>query len=164
MDFFSNHFGAFNSKEKLTLDNENNLNLQQNKKLLNKKTKFQPKEIKLNNIEEEEKDNLTQHNSSVISFDKKCLFKTEKNNHTVNIESLNDENMDMKKMMRLLKNRLSAKKCRQKKKSYVETLEIKLTEMTKELLKLKQIEKEENKIEVQILNVKNIFYFSSFQK
>jgi hypothetical protein len=59
----------------------------------------------------------------------------------------------MKKMMRLLKNRLSAKKCRQKKKTYVETLEQKVAEMSQELNRLKQIEKEERGIEFFTQNV-----------
>lgn len=67
----------------------------------------------------------------------------------------------MKKMMKLMKNRLSARKCRQKKKSYVKGLEKEVKELREELNKYKAIQTNEMRMEYYIDQVKNfkIKYF-----
>lgn len=81
------------------------------------------------------------------SFDesKKTLFTTLKGN---------GQDTDMKKMMRLLKNRLSAKKCRQKKKSYVETLESQIKDLQDELDRYQEMEKKDRSLQSLINLVK----------
>jgi hypothetical protein len=70
--------------------------------------------------------------------DKKTIFKTFKGD---------DSHDDMKKLMRLMKNRLSARKCRQKKKSYVVGLEKQIVNLKDEIEKYKQIFKSEKTME-----------------
>jgi hypothetical protein len=49
-----------------------------------------------------------------------------------------------------MKNRLSAKKCRQKKKSYVSDLETQVKELQDELVKYKKIERKDKSLETAI--------------
>jgi hypothetical protein len=53
----------------------------------------------------------------------------------------------LKKQIRLLKNRLSARKCRQKKKSYINGLEGQIRGLKDEIERLKQINKKEKNLE-----------------
>ncbi len=69
---------------------------------------------------------------------KKAIFKTFKSD---------DSHSEMRKMMRLMKNRLSARKCRQKKKYYVDELENKLIQLQTELEGYKKIQKKEKYLE-----------------
>jgi bZIP transcription factor len=89
----------------------------------------------------------------------KTIFKTIKNSKKPNIkistrssilEREMTSNIDMKKMMKLMKNRLSARKCRQKKKSYVKNLEKEIAEIREELNKYKSIQTNEMKLEYYI--------------
>ena len=59
-------------------------------------------------------------------------------------------------MVKQLKNRISARKCRQKRKIYFDSLENKIVNLEKELDKYKVLSKQRNSIENQIENV-NIF-------
>ena len=60
----------------------------------------------------------------------------------------------MKKMMRLMKNRLSARKCRQKKKHYVNYLEEKIKNLEEKLLKHQSRENKEKQVE-SLINIVN---------
>jgi hypothetical protein len=73
---------------------------------------------------------------------RKTIFKTFKNN-----PNMSEDNSQMKKMMRLMKNRLSARKCRQKKKVYINALEKEICEMQLKLEKYQNIEKKEKQNE-----------------
>lgn len=84
---------------------------------------------------------------------KRTIFKTVKGG-----SSETDSQNDMKKMMRLMKNRLSARKCRQKKKSYVNTLEGELGNTQSELEKFRSIAKREKQVENVIVQV--IFFIN----
>jgi hypothetical protein len=75
---------------------------------------------------------------------KKAIFKTFKGD---------DSHVEMRKMMRLMKNRLSARKCRQKKKSYVDGLEKRLSQLQNELDLLKKNQKKERHLENMISSV-----------
>jgi hypothetical protein len=54
---------------------------------------------------------------------------------------------EMRKMMKLMKNRLSARKCRQKKKTYIQLLEGDIEDLKKELEKYKHVYKKEKQME-----------------
>ncbi len=84
-------------------------------------------------------EDLSSFSFSSENTDKRAIFKAFKADE--------DCQYEMKKMMRLMKNRLSARKCRQKKKNYLGELERKLVETTTELEKLKNIQKNEKNIE-----------------
>ena len=84
----------------------------------------------------------------------KKIFKTYKN------EKIEEEQNDMKKMMRLMKNRVSARKCRQKKKSYVQTLEKEVEDLQKELINLKSINSKEQQTE-RLINLVFIYIIFS---
>lgn len=73
------------------------------------------------------------YSSDQTYLDKRTIFKTVRGDEEV----INE----MRKEMRLMKNRLSARKCRQKKKNYVRTMEKKLAETEAELEKYKRIQK-----------------------
>lgn len=60
-------------------------------------------------------------------------------------------------MMKLMKNRLSARKCRQKKKHYIKNLEKEISDLRVELNKYKSIQTNEMKLEYYIDQVN---YFS----
>lgn len=75
---------------------------------------------------------------------KKAIFKTFKGD---------ESHIEMRKMMRLMKNRLSARKCRQKKKSYIDGLEKRLHQMQNELDILKKNQKKEKHLENMISSV-----------
>jgi len=67
-------------------------------------------------------------NAQAESFDhRKHLFKTFKN----------DEKNDLKKKQRMMKNRISAKKCRQKKKVYIKELEKEVNELKSEIKQIR---------------------------
>jgi len=57
------------------------------------------------------------------------------------------EGKDMKKMMKLLKNRISARKCRQKKKEYYDSLEYRVSVLEEELEKYKLLNKQKNSVD-----------------
>lgn len=61
-------------------------------------------------------------------------------------------------MMKLMKNRLSARKCRQNKKKYVKNLELEIRELREELNKYKSIQTNEMKLEYYIDQVKLNFF------
>lgn len=65
----------------------------------------------------------------------------------------------MKKMMKLMRNRVSARKCRQKKKSYVKNMEKEISELREELNKYKSIQANEMKLEYYIDKVEIILAF-----
>lgn len=69
-------------------------------------------------------------------------------------------NVDMKKMMKLMKNRMSARKCRQKKNIYVRNLEEENSRLREELNKYKSIQTNNMKLEYYIEQV-NLFNFLS---
>ncbi len=66
-----------------------------------------------------------------------------------------EKNVD-RKTMRLIKNRESARKCRQKKKNYINGLEKQIAHLKQELDKYKQIYKTEKNIESMISHVYKI--------
>jgi hypothetical protein len=89
----------------------------------------------------------------------KTIFKTIKNHNkqslklhskAVNLEKEINSTVDMKKMMKLMKNRLSARKCRQKKKHYIKNLEKEIHDLRDELNKYKSIQTNEMKLEYYI--------------
>jgi hypothetical protein len=67
-------------------------------------------------------------------------------------ENKNDDKVD-KKTIRLIKNRESARKCRQKKKHYINGLEKQIAVLKEEVDKYKQIHKSEKNIENMISHV-----------
>ena len=73
----------------------------------------------------------TLHSSCITTDNSKNIFKTIKIKNAKK-KSENTEN-DIKKLVRLYKNRLSAKKCRQKRKAYIEALEKKVDRLEQEL-------------------------------
>jgi hypothetical protein len=62
----------------------------------------------------------------------------------------------MKKQIRLMKNRLSARKCRQKKKSYINGLESQIRNLKDEVDRYKQTNKKEKNIE-NLSNMVSVF-------
>lgn len=66
-------------------------------------------------------------------------------------------------MTKLMKNRVCARKCRQKKKNYVKDLEVEIKDLREELNKYKSIQMNEMRLEYYIDNV-NFFikFFISF--
>ncbi len=66
--------------------------------------------------------------------------------------------VDIRKVMKLMKNRLSARKCRQKKKYYIKTLEKEIQSLREELNKYKSIKTNEMKLEYYIDQVIYIFF------
>ena len=60
----------------------------------------------------------------------------------------------MRKMMKLMKNRLSARKCRQKKKHFIKNLEKEISGLKEELNKYKSIQTNEVKLEHYLDQVK----------
>lgn len=89
----------------------------------------------------------------------KTIFRTIKNhnklghkvhNKAVNFEKEINSSVDMRKMMKLMKNRLSARKCRQKKKHYIKNLEKEIHDLREELNKYKSIQTNEMKLEYYI--------------
>lgn len=63
-------------------------------------------------------------------------------------------------MMKLLKNRISARKCRQKKKEYYDSLETKVAGLEKELEKYKNLSKQRNSVESLMELVINLLIIS----
>jgi len=99
--------------------------------------------------------------SSKNNINKK-IFKTIKSlnkqkfklsNRSLNLGKEMNSTVDMKKMMKLMKNRLSARKCRQKKKNYMKNLEKEILELRGELNKYKSIQANEMKMEYYINQV-----------
>jgi hypothetical protein len=88
---------------------------------------------------------------SDCSDSKKNIFKTFKG------ESESPE--DMRRMMRLMKNRLSARKCRQKKKTYMDDLQKKMEDTQRELEFYKKLVSKEKHIESMMSGVINILFF-----
>jgi hypothetical protein len=70
------------------------------------------------------------------------------------------DSKEVKKIMKLLKNRISARKCRQKKKEYYDTLETKVACLEKELEKYKNLNKQRNSVECLIEIVRNTINIS----
>jgi hypothetical protein len=60
----------------------------------------------------------------------------------------------MKKQIRLMKNRISARKCRQKKKHYINNLENQIKHLKEDVEKYKQIMKKEKKMENLVFSVR----------
>ena len=79
---------------------------------------------------------------------RKTIFKTFK------ADNQTDSQCQMKKMMRQMKNRISARKCRQKKKIYVKQMEEEIADLKSKLVRYKNIEKKENRIENMIRSVR----------
>jgi hypothetical protein len=77
-----------------------------------------------------------------LTDDKRAIFKT--------FKGKGDPPVDLKKQIRLLKNRVSARKCRQKKKSYINNLEAQIKGLKEEVEKHKQINKKEKNLEILI--------------
>jgi hypothetical protein len=108
----------------------------------------------LNELDEEIKKNYTKINPSSseefsMTSNKKNIFKTAKGEE---IES--DNPNDMKKMMRLMKNRLSARKCREKKKDYIKNMEYEINRLKSELDTYKNLQKKEKGLE-NLINLVN---------
>jgi len=85
--------------------------------------------------------------SHVDSTYSKCIFKTLKIEKE---QSKKDEPKDVKKMIKLMKNRVSARKCRQKKKEYYDSLESKVKKLEKELEKYKTLNQQKNILDFQL--------------
>jgi hypothetical protein len=120
-------------------------------KIFNKKKRNRTKST------DSEKKNSSMNFNEISSFSqseneafKKGIFKTFKTSRQ------NDSQIEMKKMMRLMKNRLSARKCRQKKKIYLGRLEQEMNELKSELERYKAMEKKEKNIENMIKMVKKM--------
>ncbi len=86
----------------------------------------------------------------------KNIFKTIKNSYKLKPKNAliagedNKEispNIYMKKIMKLMKNRLSARKCRQKKKIYMKNLEEEIVGLRSQLTKYKSLNSNEMKME-----------------
>lgn len=99
---------------------------------------------KLNSSTYNENSSISQSENT----DKRTIFKTFKTSRN------SDSQNEMKKMMRLMKNRLSARKCRQKKKFYVEQMEEEILQLKSELEKYKNMEKKEKSLEGMIKAVR----------
>jgi hypothetical protein len=89
--------------------------------------------------------------NSDCSNTKKTIFKTLKGD--------GESPEDMRRMMRLMKNRLSARKCRQKKKNYMDDLNKKMEDTQKELDFYKKLVSKEKHIESMISGVINNLFF-----
>ena len=115
---------------------------------LNKKKRNRQKSIesfdKLNSSTYNENSSISQSENT----DKRTIFKTFKASKN------SDSQNEMKKMMRLMKNRLSARKCRQKKKIYVEQMEEEIHQLKSELEKYKNMERKEKSLEGMIKAVR----------
>jgi len=81
----------------------------------------------------------TLHSSSLTAENSKNIFKTIKIKNAKK-KSEKTEN-DIKKLVRLYKNRISAKKCRQKRKAYIEALEKKVDHLEQELANYENLKK-----------------------
>ena len=114
-----------------------------NKKKRNRK-KSNESFDKLNSSTFNENSSISQSENT----DKRTIFKTFKASRN------SDSQSEMKKMMRLMKNRLSARKCRQKKKYYVEQMEEEILQLKIELEKYKNMEKKEKSLEGMIKAVR----------
>jgi hypothetical protein len=114
-----------------------------NKKKRNRK-KSNESFDKLNSSTFNENSSISQSENT----DKRTIFKTFKASRN------SDSQNEMKKMMRLMKNRLSARKCRQKKKYYVEQMEEEILQLKNELEKYKNMEKKEKSLEGMIKAVR----------
>jgi len=86
--------------------------------------------------------------SNADSTYSRCIFKTLKA-----VKDKKEDTKDVKQMLKLMKNRLSAKKCRQKKKEYYDSLESKVAGLEKELEKLKSINKQKNMLDFYMENL-----------
>ena len=91
-----------------------------------------------NNISNSEKTATLNTNMSTTD-PSKSIFKTIKIKNSRKKEENNEH--DIKKLVRLYKNRISAKKCRQKRKAYIEALEKKVNHLEQELLVYENIKK-----------------------
>jgi hypothetical protein len=84
---------------------------------------------------------------------KKTIFKT--------LKGEGESPEDMRRMMRLMKNRLSARKCRQKKKNYMDDLHKKMEDTQNELDFYKKLVSKEKHIESMMSGVINNLFFNT---
>ena len=94
------------------------------------------------------------------SFSKKNSENLSSSNFQFDLEKEITSKVDMKKMMKLMKNRMSARKCRQKKNCYVKNLEDENLRLREELNKCKLIQTNNMKLEYYINHV--IYYICFF--
>jgi len=84
------------------------------------------------------------------TYSKKGIFKTLKAEKE---QRKKEEPKDVRKMIKLMKNRISARKCRQKKKEYFDTLEEKVEKLEKELEKYKLLNQQKNMLDIMMENL-----------
>jgi hypothetical protein len=148
-------------RDEVDIQNNNLTSVTNSHLLLKKKARQEvlPNRVKVAQVQTKKK--KKQHDvdeSSLMSISESRkpqlpLFKTFKNTDLDDSECYND----MKKMMRLMKNRLSARKCRQKKKNYVNVIEKELQDTKDELDKYKRMYKREKQIE-NLMNLVKLFF------
>lgn len=131
------HNNVFN----LNHPNSSNMNNLVKSKLCNSKLKNKNKnyEIDIKNLFPVRKESINKSISSDYT-DKRAVFKTLKEDE----ESFSD----MKKLMRQMKNRISARRCREKKKNYMDEISKKLEECQGELKKYKDLQKNQKDFEL----------------
>jgi len=110
-----------------------------------KTNKYFTCDVELTNDATKKHDRYETHSVADSSVSK-SIFKTLRNDD-------DGEKGNVKKMMKLLKNRISARKCRQKKKQYYDSLEGKVEKLEKELEKYKAINKQKNLIDYLLENL-----------